>query len=327
MEKQDIQTRSLVKTRVKHLVSDYKMVFVLIGIIVVLSLVSDVFMTSKNIINILRQISINGVLALGITFVIITGGIDLSVGSVVALSSVLATSVVRADANNVLLAIVVGVGVGCLAGAISGLAISMFSIPPFIMTLAMQTITRGLALIYTNGRPVTGLGKKYAVIGQGFVGILPIPVIIFLIVAVVATFMLKCTRFGRHVYAIGGNIEAARVSGINTKAISTLVYIICGFAAGVAGLIMSSRINAGQPASGSGYELNAIAATVIGGTSLSGGVGSIIGTVVGVLIIGVINNGMNLLNITTYWQEVVMGLLIAVTVIMDIHIGKKRTSR
>ena len=311
--------------RAKQLISKYKMVFVLLGIVVILSLVSDVFLTQKNIINILRQISINGVLAIGVTFVIITGGIDLTVGSLVALSAVLATSIVQANTESVWLAIVVGLVSGTLIGLLSGAIIAICSVPPFIMTLAMQTICRGAALIYTNGRPVTGLGEKFAVIGQGSLLGIPIPILIFLGCTVVATVILSCTRFGRHVFAIGGNAEAAKVSGIHTKGVTMTVYAISGLACGIAGLIMASRINAGQPASGEGYELDAIAAAVIGGTSLSGGVGSIVGTVIGVLIIGVINNGMNLMSVSSYWQEVVKGLIIAITVILDIYSSKRRT--
>lgn len=312
---------------IKQLLGKYKMIFVFLGIILILSLSSDVFFTPKNLINVLRQVSINGVLAIGITFVIITGGIDLTVGPLVALSAVLATSLVRTNNENVWLAIIVGLAVGCAVGLITGSFISFFSVPPFIMTLAMQTICRGFALIYTKGKPVTNLGDNYAVIGQGEIGPIPIPVIILVAVIILGAVILNRTRFGRHVFAIGGNIEAAKVSGINTKATTITVYAISGLACGIAGLIMSSRVNAGQPAAGEGYELDAIAATVMGGTSLSGGIGSIAGTVIGVLIIGVISNGMNLLGVTSYWQQVAKGVIIAITVILDIYAGKRRAKK
>jgi inositol transport system permease protein len=289
------------------------------------------------LVNVVRQISVVGLIAIGVTMVIITTGIDLSSGSVLALAAVFAASLAQQpdwhDAKYpglmlpVLVPILVALAIGLLCGAINGSLIARFKIPPFIATLGMMTVARGFALIYSD-RPVSGLTDTYNFIGQGEIfkvfpipgqpplGI-PVPVIILAAVAIGAHIMLNSTRFGRHIYAIGGNEQAALISGLNVGRIKIGVYTIAGLLSGLAGLVLSSRIGSGQPGLAVGIELDAIAAAVIGGTSLSGGIGTIWGTIIGALIIGVLNNGLDLLNVSAYWQTIVKGSIIVAAVIID----------
>lgn len=306
----------------------YKMLFVLLVMVIFLSLATDVFLTPANITNVLRQISINAILALGVTFVILTGGIDLSLGSIVAFSGVISTSIVlHGGPNFVFLGLLGGVLVGAGCGFISGAVVSIFKAPAFVVTLGMMTVLRGFALMFTDGRPVVGFDRGFLVFGQGFVSFVPMPVAIALVVFLICLFVLAMTKFGRHIYAVGGNPEAARVSGINVKSVKTLAFTISGACAGLGGVILASRINVGQPAAGAGNELDAIAAVVIGGTSLTGGLGGVVGTIVGALIIGVINNGMNLMEVSSYWQQVIKGLIIVIAVIIDILANRKKFSQ
>lgn len=290
-------------------------------LVVFLSLARSNFFRLDNIINILRQVSINGILAIGETFVILLAGIDLSVGSAVALAGVLAAGIQRyygLPTALVLPAIfLVPMLVGCLTGFINGMAITRFRIPPFVMTLGMMTILRGFALLYTGGRSIYNLPKWFRWIGQGYIVGIPVPVVILLIVAFLGYVVLRHTPFGQYIYAIGGNEEGARLSGVPTKRITVWAYVICGACASLAGVVLACRLNAGEAIAGTGYELDAIAAVVIGGTSLMGGRGTIIGTVIGALVIGVINNGLNLLNVHSYWQLVAKGAIILVAVIID----------
>lgn len=283
-----------------------------------LTIASPVFLTHTNIINIIRQISVVGIIAVGMTYVIITGGIDLSVSAIVALAGVIATSMVRKD-NPQSLALAIGVGllVGAACGAFSGLFITKLKVPPFIATLATMTIVKGLTYIFTDGRPITGLSENFIHIGRGAVGFMPILVIIYLGVVVVGAFFLKLTKFGRYVLAVGGNEKAASVSGVNTVSVKFTCYVLNGLCAALAGILLASRIQTGQPASGGGYDLDAITAAVIGGASLSGGVGSIIGSVVGMLIIGTMTNGLDLLNVSSYYQQVIKGIIILFAVLSD----------
>jgi inositol transport system permease protein len=283
-------------------------------------------LTPRNLLNIVRQISVMGLIAIGVTMVIITGGIDLSSGSVLALAAVVSTSLAqRLDWSEikfpgldvpVLVPILAALAVGAVCGLINGSLIARFKIPPFIATLGMMTIARGFALIYSE-RPVSGLKDSYNYIGQGEPFGIPVPIVILAVVAIGAHVMLNNTRFGRHIYALGGNEQAARISGINISRVKIGVYTIAGLLAGLSGLVLSSRIGSGQPGLGVGYELDAIASAVIGGTSLSGGIGTIWGTIVGALIIGVLNNGLDLLNVSAYWQTIVKGSIIVVAVIID----------
>jgi ribose/xylose/arabinose/galactoside ABC-type transport system permease subunit len=251
------------------------------------------------------------------TFVIITGGIDLSVGSLLDLSAVEATSFEHTGEYHLNVHLLRGLGVGCLGGTINGVLIAKKRIAPFIVTLGMMTAARGLALVYTQGRPVINLSDAYNEIGGGYWVGIPLPVIIFLVFILLGIFILHFTRFGRYVYAIGGNELATKISGIRTDRIKIGVYALAGALAGVAGIVLSSRVMSGSAATGQGYELDAIAAVVIGGTSLTGGIGSIAGTIVGVLIIGVMNNGLDLLNVSSYWQQIAKGIIIVLAVLLD----------
>jgi putative xylitol transport system permease protein len=283
-------------------------------IIVILSLTAPRFFHIKNLINIVRQVSINGILAIGQTFVILLAGIDLSVGSGVGLAGVIAADMHK---YSPVLVFVVPLLVGSFAGFVNGAVITRFNVPPFVITLGMMTVLRGVTFLFTNGQSIYNLPKWFKQLGQGDIGGVPIPVLVFIVMIFVGYVILNHTRFGRYVYAIGGNEEGARLSGVRTKSIILWSYVFCGFCTALAGVVLSARLNAGEPVAGVGYELDAIAAVVIGGTSLAGGRGTIMGTVIGALVIGVINNGLNLLNVHSYWQMVAKGAIIVLAVIID----------
>lgn len=283
----------------------------------VLSVTATGFLTEKNIINVLRQVSYNGVIAVGMTFVIITGNIDLSVGGVVGLSAIVACSFAHPGEYPLIVPILVALGIGALVGCINGVGIAYGHVPAFIMTLGTNTILRGIIMLYNNGKPVLNLSEQYQAIGSGYLGRIPIPVIILIGVLLIGWFVLNMTRFGRHVLAVGGNEQAARVSGINTKFVKIVVYVMSGLFSAIAGMIISARVNAGSPTLGDGYENDAIAAAVIGGTSMMGGQGSMTGTIGGILIIGVMNNGLDLLNVSSYYQQVAKGAIIIAAVLFD----------
>ncbi|HTB85938.1 MAG TPA: hypothetical protein VK742_20000 [Candidatus Sulfotelmatobacter sp.] len=311
----ETQTNSLQKTAAFF--SKYGIFFAFVLLAGILAVTSPPFRTWSNIQNILQQISMNGIIAIGMTLVIITAGIDLSVGSVLALSAVVATSFAHPDQHALIVPLAMGILVGLVCGTVNGILIAKKRLAPFIVTLGMMTVARGVALVYTGGRPVINLSDSFDAIGGGSVCGIPFPSLIFLGVILLGVFILHFTRFGRYVYAVGGNELAAKVSGVNTDRVLISVYAFAGALAGVAGIVLSSRIMSGPPATGTGYELDAIAAVVIGGTSLSGGIGSIAGTIVGVLIIGVMNNGLDLLNVTSYWQQIVKGVIIVLAVLLD----------
>lgn len=295
----------------------YGLILALLLAIVFLSIVSDAFLTFTNLMNVLRQVSINGILAVGMTLVILTAGIDLSIGSLMAVSAVIAASIVAQSPDALLLALLAGAAAAGVLGGTSGMMSAKLNVAPFVATLAMMTIARGIALIYTNGRPIVIDSPALKFLGQGYIGPVPVPVVIFIAVVAIVSVLLYRTKFGRYIFAVGGNENAARVSGIRVDRVKIAVYAINGLLAGLAGILLASRISSGQPNSGMGYELDAIAAVVIGGTSLFGGRGSMMGTIVGVLIIGVINNGLNLLDVSSYWQQIVKGLIIAGAVVID----------
>lgn len=297
--------------------SRYGILIAFMMLIIVMSVLSPAFLKFTNVMNILRQTSINGIVAVGMTFVIILSGIDLSVGSVLALAAVVAASFAHPGEYPIFVPILAGLFTGSLCGFINGLIIAKRRIAPFIVTLGMMTIARGAALVYTNGRPIIELSDSYNKIGGKYVLAIPIPVIIFIIVVFIGSFLLSKTVFGRHVYATGGNKTAAELSGIITSRVIILGYSIAGFLAGLAGIVLSSRVMSGSPSTGQGYELDAIAAVVIGGTRLTGGVGTIFGTIIGALIIGVMNNGLDLLNVSSYWQQIIKGLIILLAVMID----------
>ncbi|MGD7664773.1 ABC transporter permease subunit [Brevibacillus laterosporus] len=285
-------------------------------LVIILSIVSSDFLTVSNIFNVLRQVSINALIAFGMTFVILTGGIDLSVGSTLALSSALSAGLM-ASGGDPFLAIVVGLLAGLVMGAFNGILVAKGNVAPFIATLATMTVFRGLTLVYTEGKPITGLPDSFGLVGKSFFLQIPMPVIWMLLSFVALYFILKHTTFGRHVYALGSNEEATRLSGISTTKVKIWVYSISGLFASLAGIILTSRLNSAQPTAGTSYELDAIAAVVLGGTSLSGGKGWLVGTLIGAMIIGVLNNGLNLLNVSSFYQLVAKGAVILIAVLLD----------
>jgi ribose transport system permease protein len=266
----------------------------------------------------MRQVSINAVIAFGMTLSILLGGIDLSVGSILAVSSVLAAMTMTGGHNGVLAA-AVAIAAGAVMGSLNGVVIAKGNVAPFIATLGMMTLLRGVALVFANGSPISGFSSEFfALLGGGYVGrLIPVPVVLMLAMFAVFWFMLSRTVFGRHVYATGGNPEAARLSGVNTDRVQILVYTISGAMAALAGVILTSRLDSAQPTAGAGYELDAITAVVLGGTSLAGGRGWIFGTLVGALLIGVLNNGLNLMGVSAFYQQVVKGSVILLAVLLD----------
>ncbi len=295
----------------------YGIFVVFIIICLILSLISPQFLTVSNWTIIITQASINALLAFGVTFVIITGGIDLSLGSMVAVTGVTAAMLAHPDTFPVVLPILAGLLAGLLMGIFNGFIITKSKIAPFIVTLGTMTIGRGLALILSKGRPISNLSDSFNFIGGGNIFGIPFPIIVLILVFIICSIILKKTLLGRYIYAIGGNEQASRASGINVNRVKMAVYSISGLLAGLAGILLTSRITTGQPNAGAGFELDAIAAAVIGGTSTSGGTGTMTGTLIGVLLIGVINNGLDLLNVTSYYQQVVMGTIIIGAVVLD----------
>ncbi len=302
----------------------YGIVFVMIGMFVILMFASPNFLKPSNLINILVAVSINGVLALGMVFVITAGGIDLSIGSLLALASTSIGVVLQMTGSNVLACLAAVVACGIL-GLVNGVLVAGFNMFPFVVTLASQLVIRGLGYVISGGYSFALANPTFSQIGLGkLFPWLPYPVIILLIVFAISYILMHWTKFGRYVYAVGGNINAATASGVNIFWTRTMTFVISGVFAGIAGILMTAKINAAQPNIGVGYETDAIAACVIGGTSFAGGVSTIPGTLVGIVIIGLIYNGMNLIGIESYWQTIVKGLLIIGAVLLDMTINKKR---
>ena len=284
----------------------------LILLIVLVSLLSRHFMTISNILNVLRQVSIVGIVSVGMSYVIITGGIDLSVGSVAALSGVITGVLIKNTAWGVPVSIVLGVAAGAACGLVNGALItSRIRMPPFIATLAMMSVARGLALVVTSGRPIFNLPDSFRFLGGSYVAGIPLPIIVMLLIYLLAHVNLTHGKVGLYYYAVGGDEEAARVSGINTGRVKMMAYLLSGGCAAVAGIVLASRVMVSEPIAGYGYELDAIASVIIGGANLFGGEGLIAGTLVGAIIIGILRNGLNLLNVSTYVQQVVIGVVIA----------------
>jgi len=309
-------TRSFVQKGLPLILRKYGLLVAFAIIIVALSIATPHFLTRRNLLNIVRQSSIYGVMAIGMTFVILTAGIDLSVGSVLALTGIFCAYLEHAGLPVAL--IVAGtLGLGAFIGCINGFVITKGRVTPFVVTLGMMSIARGLANIFTKGRPISGFEDNFRYIGAGQFLSVPIPILIFALALVIAAFVLRNTRLGRYTYAIGGNEEAVRLSGINVDRFKIAAYAIAGLTAALGAVILTSRLNAAEPIAGAGYELDVIASVVIGGTSLMGGRGSIWGTLLGALLIGTINNGMNLLIIPSYWQLVVKGAIIVCAALLD----------
>lgn len=304
-------------TRVKHFLGDYGLPVLFVVIFVALSVTTENFLTSTNLINVVRQSSIVGFLALGITFVMITSGIDLSVGSIVGLAGIVGASFAPGAGTAWFLPVVAALAVGLLVGGLNAALVVKGAILPFLATLAMMTVARSAALIASDGRPVTNLSDEFQWLGSGRVGWVPVPVLLFVVVAAVTHVVLSRTRFGRHVYAVGSDEESARKVGISVGRVLTGVYLLSGALAAVGGIVLTARVDGADPLAGTGYELQAISAVVIGGTSLFGGVGTIRGTVLGVLLVGMVMNGLNLLNVSSYYQQAAQGLILVLAVLLN----------
>jgi inositol transport system permease protein len=312
------------KLRARSFLGQFGMLLILLLMMVVMTFLSPTFLTSENLLNVVRQMTMNGIIAIGVTMIIITTGIDLSSGSVVALVAVITASAAHPGQYPLALTILIGLGVGLLTGLINGVIIAKGRIAPFIVTLGMMTAARGAALLYSDGRPIGNLSDSFQFIGQGDLLGIPVPIIIFVVVCIISSVLLNKTKFGKYVYAIGGNEQAAVIAGVNVDKFKVLIYTYAGLLSGLAGIIVTSRIASGQPTAGLNYELDAIAAAVIGGTSLSGGIGSIRGTIIGALIIAVMNNSLDLLNVSSYWQQIVKGVIIVTAVYFDSRKNKRK---
>jgi ribose/xylose/arabinose/galactoside ABC-type transport system permease subunit len=293
----------------------FGLVFSFLLLMIALSVLSERFLTPSNLMNVLRQATINGIVSVGMTIVILTGGIDLSVGSVLALSVTVGASLMK-QGQPVAWAVGVALGIGTLLGVVNGLMITRAKIPPFIATLGMLTVARGLTLLYTQGQPITGLPAEFRWIGTGVVAGIPMPVILSLAVFALGWVFLTRTKYGAQIYLLGDNPTAARLAGVPTDRMTVLVYAISGFCAALAGLVLVARLDSAQPIIGQGYEFNAIAAVVVGGTSFSGGEGGLAGTLLGALLIETLNNGLNLLNVSPLWEQVVKGVVIALALLL-----------
>jgi len=302
--------------------------------VIALALTTDKFMTVDNSLNVLRQICANLCLSIGMTIIILSGGIDLSVGAVLAFSGAVAAGLLKSGISipgtDIFIefttsgAILAGLVVGAALGWFNGFVITRFKLPPFVATLGMLSIARGLTMLWTGGFPITRLGENFDYMGSGHLFGVPMPVLISAALVVIFIILMKRTRFGRNIYAVGGNERTATLSGLNVNRIKLLVYMLGGALSGVAGLLVTARLDSATPNAGLGYELDSIAAVVIGGTSLNGGRGTIMGTVLGCLIIGVLNNGLVLLQVSPFWQQVIKGLVILVAVAVD-KMGNKKS--
>lgn len=291
-------------------------VIALVVLAAVLAVLKPHFLSAANLTNVVRQVSINGILAVGVTLVLLTGGVDLSLGSVVALTGVAAAHLAHPGQYPLIVPIAAGILAGAACGAVNGTVVTRCGVPSFIATLGMMTAARGLALVLSDGRPVSNMSPALTHMAGDVAGV-PIPALILLAVAAATGWMLKNLRVGRYLYAVGGNELAARAAGIRVRGVKFFAYTLCGAMAGLAGVVLAARITTGQPNAGVSYELDAIAAVVIGGTRLSGGVGTVGGTLLGVLLMGVIGNGLDLLNVPSYYQQIVKGIIIIGAVWFD----------
>ncbi|MDR2313157.1 MAG: ABC transporter permease [Spirochaetaceae bacterium] len=319
----------------KGILRKYGIAIVLVLMVLFLSIIRPAFISPTNLFNVLTQSCIFGIMALGMTFVIISKGIDLSVGSVLAFAGVVAASFAQVSGAvekyfphmpvmPVIVPILLALGIGASCGFVNGFLIAKTKIPAFIATLGMLTVARGFALIYTSGRPVSNLIPSLTVLGSRLFNVIPVPVIIFFVMIVISHVLLNKTRFGKNTYAIGGNVTAAEVSGVNVSKYLILIYTYCGLLAGLAAVVFAGRVGSVHPGAADGYELTAIASTTIGGTSHSGGIGTILGAFIGAMVLAVLRNGFTLLGVNAYWQKVAEGLIIVVAVIIDMRKNAKR---
>jgi ribose/xylose/arabinose/galactoside ABC-type transport system permease subunit len=303
------------QTNVRELLQRYGLILSFLLLCLVLSILSDRFLTVDNMVNVLRQSTINGIIAVGMTFVILTAGIDLSVVSILALSSVVTAAMLQSGVP-VPAAVMIGLGIGAALGLVNGLTITRASVPPFVATLGMMTVARGLALVFTEGKPITGLPDAFRFIGTGSIGPIPVPIIIAAATFIIGYILLNRTFVGQFIYAIGNNPVAARYAGISVSLYVSFVYLLSGLLAALAGMILVARLGSAQPTAGIAFEFDAIAAVVVGGTSFAGGQGGLGGTLIGVLIIAVLSNGLNLLNVSSFYQPVVSGIVIALALLL-----------
>jgi ribose/xylose/arabinose/galactoside ABC-type transport system permease subunit len=318
----------------------YAPIIFLLLLMLLFAILEPRFLSPLNLFNVMRQISITGLLAIGMTFVILTAGIDLSVGALLAFAGLVGAAVAKggfADrfavgagveaGNPYWLAMLAAIAIGLLGGWLQGTAITRLKVPPFVVTLGGLTAFRGAALLFSGGGPISGFDASYSWWGQGRIGPVPIPALLFIGFAVIAHLVLRYTSFGRHVYAVGGNAAAAGLMGVNVRRIITSVYVISGFFAGLAAFVLSARLNSAEAVAGLGFELTVIAAVVIGGTSLFGGVGSVFGTVIGAMLIGVLSNGLVLLNVSSFIQQILIGFIIIAAVAFDKYAETRRQTR
>lgn len=313
-----------INNKLKGNIGDYGIIVVFLAMVLIFSLASSRFLSLNNVMNVLRQVSIVGIISVGMTFVLLTGGIDLSVGSIAGLSAIGASMLmVNFELHPVLSALIM-LAVGILMGLINGFFVTYLNIPPLICTLGMMTSVRGLAYILSGGLPIFGFNQSFVVLGQGYLAFIPIPVIIMMLMFAVGVFYLAKTRNGRYIYAVGGNEEASRLSGISVRTIKLTVYSVSGFTSALAGLVMLARINSGQPNAGEGYEMDVITSCVLGGVSISGGQGKLLIVVFGVLIMGILTNGMTMLTINEYVQRCVKGMVLILAVALDQFVKSKK---
>ena len=317
--------KSILNGRIINILSKFSIYLVLILMFIICSILSPHFFSSENLVNIIRQLTIGTILALGELILITSGMIDLSSGSVLALAGIFSISAYETT-NSLLIAFVVAIIVAVICNIINALMATTFKAPPFIATLAMMYMARGTALFYTKGQNLLQIGK-YTIFGQGSIGVVPIPVIFLIVTTVIIAYIMKNTKFGRSIYAVGGNEAASIASGINVNRIKYKAFIINGILVGVAGVLFMSRVNAGLPNGGVGYEMTGITATIVGGTSFTGGIGTTLGTVAGSFIIGMLTNIMTLTGVNSYIQQIVTGVVIAVAVIYDIQSKKKKSNK
>lgn len=313
-----------IQTKISKIYEKAGVLVILLAMCIILAIATDTFLTPRNLINVVRQIAFWAMIGLGSMCIIITTGIDLSPGSVAGVSGLLVAMAAQDPNTPLAVMFLIAIAVGVVFGAINGSLVAFGGIPPFIATLGTQITGRGIALLLSNGRPVNGLSDKFIFLGAGSIGPVPMPIIFLAILSMITWYMLKYTKTGRHIFALGGNEQAAIVSGVKTKFVKLFVYIFASVLAAISGLVLTARVASGQPSLGDGFELQAIAGAVIGGTSLSGGAGTVYGVICGTLVIGVLNNGMDLLSVNGYWQKIAQGVIIIVAVLLDV-LRKRRT--
>jgi ribose/xylose/arabinose/galactoside ABC-type transport system permease subunit len=301
----------------KRVLETYSLILIVFGLFIILSVITRTFLTTSNLLNVLRQISINGILAIGMTFVVLTGGIDLSVGSIVAFCGIVSAGLIRDAHLPVFPVIIVSLLVGLVMGVFNGYFVAFWNAAPFVVTLSLMTIARGMTYVYSNGKPISPLTAEFLNIGRGNIIGLPIPAFILLLVFIIGFVILKYFSVGRYIYAVGGNENSATVSGINVRLVKVFSYAVSGCLCGLVAIILTSRVSAGMPQAAQSYELDAIAATVIGGTSLSGGRGRLWGTLLGALLLGIVSNGLDLLNVSSFYQQIVKGVIILGAILID----------